>query len=109
MSAAGIHLLEARGVIKRFGGLTAVSDVSLHVNPGEICSLIGPNGAGKTTFFNLISGVLKPSEGQVRFKGRDMASERPENYAAAGMGRTFLRKRHTTVTGKRSMWKRLRP
>ncbi|MCZ4314853.1 ABC transporter ATP-binding protein [Comamonadaceae bacterium G21597-S1] len=86
---AHTHLLEARGIVKRFGGLTAVNDVSLHVNAGEICSLIGPNGAGKTTFFNLMSGVLEPSEGLVLFHGRDMAGERPERYAAAGMGRTF--------------------
>jgi branched-chain amino acid transport system ATP-binding protein len=94
------HLLEARHVIKKFGGLTAVSDVSLHVNPGEICSLIGPNGAGKTTFFNLISGVLKPTQGEVFFKGRSMADERADRYAAAGMGRTFQNLalfKHSTV------------
>jgi branched-chain amino acid transport system ATP-binding protein len=94
------HLLDVRGVSKQFGGLKAVSDVSLAVNSGEICSLIGPNGAGKTTCFNLISGVLTPTGGVVVFKGRDMAYERPENYAAAGMGRTFQNLalfRHSTV------------
>ncbi|HSW20819.1 MAG TPA: ABC transporter ATP-binding protein [Ramlibacter sp.] len=82
-------LLEARGVTKRFGGLTAVDKVTLHVNAGEICSLIGPNGAGKTTLFNLISGVLSPTEGEVLFKGKSMAGAHPASYAAAGMGRTF--------------------
>ncbi|HSV83183.1 MAG TPA: ABC transporter ATP-binding protein [Ramlibacter sp.] len=82
-------LMEARAVTKRFGGLTAVNDVSLHVNAGEICSLIGPNGAGKTTLFNLVSGVLAPTEGEVFFQGRGMAGAHPASYAAAGMGRTF--------------------
>lgn len=83
------YLMQARQVSKHFGGLKAVNDVSLHVNAGEICSLIGPNGAGKTTMFNLISGVLKPTHGEVDFKGKSMANEPAENYAAAGMGRTF--------------------
>lgn len=94
------YLMEARDVTRRFGGLVAVNDVSLHVKPGEICSLIGPNGAGKTTMFNLISGVLKPSEGEVHFKGRNMAQERADAYAAAGMGRTFQNLalfKHSTV------------
>lgn len=94
------HLMEARRVFKQFGGLKAVNDVSLHVNAGEICSLIGPNGAGKTTMFNLISGVLKPTDGEVLFKGNSMARERAENYAAAGMGRTFQNLalfKHSTV------------
>lgn len=82
-------LLEASAVTKRFGGLTAVNDVTLHVNAGEICSLIGPNGAGKTTLFNLISGVLAPTTGEVRFKGKNMAGAHASSYAAAGMGRTF--------------------
>ena len=93
-------LMEARGVVKKFGGLTAVNDVSLHVNAGEICSLIGPNGAGKTTLFNLMSGVLKPTSGEIFFKEKSMARERPENYAAAGMGRTFQNLalfKHSTV------------
>ncbi|MES2363225.1 MAG: ABC transporter ATP-binding protein [Pseudomonadota bacterium] len=94
------HLMEARRVFKQFGGLKAVNDVSLHVNAGEICSLIGPNGAGKTTLFNLISGVLTPTAGEVFFKGNSMAREHAENYAAAGMGRTFQNLalfKHSTV------------
>lgn len=82
-------LLEAKAVTKRFGGLTAVNEVTLHVNTGEICSLIGPNGAGKTTLFNLISGVLRPTAGEVMFKGKSMAGAHAASYAAAGMGRTF--------------------
>ena len=94
------HLLDVRAVSKHFGGLKAVNDVSLVVNSGEICSLIGPNGAGKTTLFNLISGVLRPTAGEVFFKGRSMAGEKPANYAAAGMGRTFQNLalfKHSTV------------
>lgn len=93
-------LLEVRDVTKRFGGLTAVNKVSLHVNAGEICSLIGPNGAGKTTLFNVVSGVLRPTEGAVLFKGKDMAGAHAASYAAAGMGRTFQNLalfKHSTV------------
>ena len=93
-------LLQAEKITKRFGGLTAVNDVSLHVNAGEICSLIGPNGAGKTTLFNLISGVLKPTQGEVRFRGNNMTRERADGFAAAGMGRTFQNLalfKHSTV------------
>lgn len=93
-------LLDVRDVSKHFGGLKAVSEVSLVVNSGEICSLIGPNGAGKTTLFNLISGVLKPTSGEIFFKERNMAREKPENYAAVGMGRTFQNLalfKHSTV------------
>ncbi|MES2534263.1 MAG: ABC transporter ATP-binding protein [Pseudomonadota bacterium] len=93
-------LLDARNVSKQFGGLKAVSDVSLVVNRGEICSLIGPNGAGKTTMFNLISGVLKPSGGEVFFNERSMAQEKAAHYARLGMGRTFQNLalfKHSTV------------
>jgi branched-chain amino acid transport system ATP-binding protein len=62
-------LLDIVGVSKRFGGLTAVNDVSFTVQAGQICSLIGPNGAGKTTLFNLISAVFRPSAGQILFDG----------------------------------------
>lgn len=82
-------ILDVRNASKNFGGLKAVSDVSLKVMPGEIVSLIGPNGAGKTTLFNLISGVLRPSSGQILFKGEDNARLRAADFAAAGIGRTF--------------------
>jgi len=94
------RLLDAVSLTKRFGGLTAVDKVSLHVTQGEICSLIGPNGAGKTTLFNLISGVLKPTEGTVQFNGSDMTRARTDSFAAAGMGRTFQNLalfKHSTV------------
>ena len=62
-------LLELNGVTMRFGGVTALNNVNFHVNRGEICALIGPNGAGKTTVFNVITGVYKPTEGDILFKG----------------------------------------
>jgi len=82
-------ILDVRGATKKFGGVTAVNNVSLRVMPGEIVSLIGPNGAGKTTTFNLISGVLGLSAGEVFFQGQDTARLRSSEYARAGIGRTF--------------------
>lgn len=83
------QVLEVQGLSKNFGGLAAVRDVSLHVEPREIVSLIGPNGAGKTTVFNLISGILPPTRGKVVFEGRDMHRTRADQYAGLGMARTF--------------------
>lgn len=101
MSAANATpVLEARGISKRFGGIRAVNDVSLKVMPGEIVSLIGPNGAGKTTTFNLVSGVLPPTEGQILFQGRDTAKLKASEFARLGIGRTFQNLalfRHGTV------------
>ena len=82
-------VLDVRAVSKRFGGVKAVNNVSLTVMPGEIVSLIGPNGAGKTTTFNLISGVLPPSEGQIFLHGKDTAGLKSSDFARAGIGRTF--------------------
>ncbi|WP_048440373.1 ABC transporter ATP-binding protein [Caenimonas sp. SL110] len=82
-------VLDVRGISKRFGGVKAVDNVSLTVMPGEIVSLIGPNGAGKTTTFNLISGVLPPSEGQIFLHGKDTAGLKSSDFARAGIGRTF--------------------
>jgi branched-chain amino acid transport system ATP-binding protein len=82
-------LLDVRRVTKRFGGLTAVSEVSLAVRRGEIVSIIGPNGAGKTTFFNLLTGQLAPTEGEVRFLGQPVNLLPPHARAQRGMGRTF--------------------
>ncbi len=93
-------LLKVTDVSKQFGGLKAVDQVSLEVQRGEIVSVIGPNGAGKTTLFNVVSGVLPPTNGTVVFKGRDMATQKPESYAGAGMGRTFQNLalfKHSTV------------
>ncbi|NDZ18893.1 ABC transporter ATP-binding protein [Variovorax sp. WS11] len=82
-------VLDVRAISKRFGGVKAVNNVSLTVMPGEIVSLIGPNGAGKTTTFNLISGVLPPSEGQIFLHGKDTAGLKSSEFARAGIGRTF--------------------
>ena len=88
-TSAQAPVLEAIGISKRFGGVKAVNGVSLRVMPGEIVSLIGPNGAGKTTTFNLVSGVLPPSEGQILFKGQDTAKLKSSEFARLGIGRTF--------------------
>jgi branched-chain amino acid transport system ATP-binding protein len=82
-------LLEAAGVTKDFGGLRAVSDVSLSVEEGQIFSLIGPNGAGKTTVFNVITGVYRPTAGVVRFDGQVVSGLRPHAIAHRGVTRTF--------------------
>jgi branched-chain amino acid transport system ATP-binding protein len=85
---ASTVLLEASHVTMRFGGLTAVNDVSLNVHVGEIYGLIGPNGAGKTTFFNCLTGLYKPTSGEVRFAG-DILPPQPRLVVRAGMARTF--------------------
>ena len=82
-------LLELERVSKRFGGLSAVQNVDLAVEPGEILGLIGPNGAGKTTLFNLITGLYRPSEGQIRFHGRDVTALPPAIRCQLGIARTF--------------------
>lgn len=82
-------LLEARGIMKRFRGLTAVDDYSLRLEAGAIAGLIGPNGAGKTTVFNVLTGVLKPTTGSVHLRGRAVTGLRPDRIAALGMARTF--------------------
>ncbi len=81
-------LLHAEGVVMRFGGLVAVNNVSMTVNEGEIVGLIGPNGAGKTTFFNCLTGLYKPTEGQVRLSGIELPPK-PRAVVKAGMARTF--------------------
>lgn len=82
-------LLETKKLTRYFGGLGAVNKVDLHVDRGEILSLIGPNGAGKTTFFNLITGFLKPTEGEVLYKDREITRLKPHQVADLGMVRTF--------------------
>jgi branched-chain amino acid transport system ATP-binding protein len=84
-----MSLLEVQGLSKRFGGLQAVSGLTLHVAPGEVVGLIGPNGAGKTTAFNLISGFLPPDAGEIRFKGRSVVGLRPHAICRMGLARTF--------------------
>ncbi|MGB3502699.1 MAG: ABC transporter ATP-binding protein [Mesorhizobium sp.] len=82
-------LLELQGVTKKFGGLTAVNDVSLKVKQGQIYSLIGPNGAGKTTVFNLISAVFRPTSGAILFDGHDLTKLPTYALARLGIARTF--------------------
>ncbi|MBE3591033.1 MAG: ABC transporter ATP-binding protein [Firmicutes bacterium] len=82
-------MLEARGVSKRFGGLVAVERVDLAIAPGTVHSLIGPNGAGKTTLFNMITGIYRPDEGDILFRGRSVAGLPPEKVAERGISRTF--------------------
>ncbi|OIK03228.1 ABC transporter ATP-binding protein [Streptomyces monashensis] len=86
--APGQVVLDARGVTMRFGGLTAVRNVDLTVNSGEIVGLIGPNGAGKTTFFNCLTGLYVPTEGEVRYRDQVLP---PKSFkvTAAGIARTF--------------------
>jgi len=82
-------MLEIDGLTKRFGGLTAVNDVSASFARGTINAIIGPNGAGKTTFFNLVSGAIRPTSGRILFDGRDVTGLRADQAARLGMARTF--------------------
>ena len=82
-------LLQVRAVTRRFGGLTAVSDVSLEVGRGEIVGLIGPNGAGKSTLFGLIAGALPPTSGTILFEGEDVTGLGAPDRCRRGIGRTF--------------------
>jgi branched-chain amino acid transport system ATP-binding protein len=82
-------ILDSGGVSKIFGGLVAVDNVSFSVPRRSIVSIIGPNGAGKTTFFNMLTGLYKPSSGWIAFEGRDITAARPDRILAAGMARTF--------------------
>ena len=82
-------ILCMQGVSKRFGGLHALSDVSLSVNRGDIYGVIGPNGAGKTTLFNVLTGLYQPDEGQFDFNGEVLQVEKPHQVAERGIARTF--------------------
>src|SRR5690606_41137972 len=84
-------LLELEAVTRSFGGLTAVNRLSFTVGQGEVVGLIGPNGAGKTTAFNLITGVLWPDSGRVRFAGRDITRLHPHQIARLGLDRKSTR------------------
>ncbi|HUJ69953.1 MAG TPA: ABC transporter ATP-binding protein [Syntrophorhabdales bacterium] len=87
-------LLEVSGLVKTFGGLTAVGNLSFSLEQGELVSVIGPNGAGKTTLFNLLTGAYRPTAGKILFDGNDITGCKPFQSAARGMGRTFQK---TTV------------
>ncbi len=82
-------MIKTENVSMRFGGLTAVSDLNIQISKNEIVGLIGPNGAGKTTAFNTITGVYKPTEGKVIFKGEDVTGAKPHKITERGIARTF--------------------
>jgi branched-chain amino acid transport system ATP-binding protein len=84
-------ILETQKLVKSFGGLTAVYDVNLHIQAGELASIIGPNGAGKTTLFNLLTGHLPVDSGRVIFKGKDITQLPPHTISRMGIGRSFQR------------------
>ena len=93
-------LLEVRDMTHFFGGLRAVHDYSLQLEPGQIRGLIGPNGAGKTTIFNLITGVYNPTEGEIILEDKAIKGLAPNQIASRGLGRTFQNLRlwrHMTV------------
>ncbi|MGZ8450031.1 MAG: ABC transporter ATP-binding protein [Candidatus Deferrimicrobiaceae bacterium] len=81
--------LEAEGITKRFGGLTAVEDISFNVKEGEILSIIGPNGAGKSTLFNCVTGFYRPDAGKVLFRGKDITTASAHKICKLGIARTF--------------------
>jgi branched-chain amino acid transport system ATP-binding protein len=83
------NILMVANLTKRFGGLVAVDDVSLHIRRGEVFALIGPNGAGKTTLFNNITGLYTPTSGSVVFDGRNITGSKPHQVARYGIARTF--------------------
>jgi branched-chain amino acid transport system ATP-binding protein len=82
-------LLHTTNVVKRFGGLVAVNKMSFNLEKGEIVSIIGPNGAGKTTFFNTLTGIYQPEEGQINFNDKSLLGLRPDQIAERGISRTF--------------------
>ena len=84
-------IFETQHLTKKFGGLTATSDVSFQIEEGELVSIIGPNGAGKTTLFNLLTGHIKPDAGKVYFQGREITGLPPHTISRMGIGRSFQR------------------
>lgn len=83
------HLVEAKSATIQFGGLRAVDSVDMYIDSGEIVALIGPNGAGKTTFFNLLTGIYTPTEGEITFEGKSVSGVKPHVIAHWGISRTF--------------------
>ena len=82
-------MLEVRGVTKRYGGLSAISDLSFDLHKGEVFGVIGPNGAGKTTLLNLMTGYSSPSAGSIKFEGEELAGQPPYAVCHKGIARTF--------------------
>jgi len=87
--AAAAAVLEVQAITKRFGGLTALSEVSFSIGEGDIYGLIGPNGAGKTTLFNVLTGIYRQDEGTIRFRGEMLRNATPDRIARLGIARTF--------------------
>jgi branched-chain amino acid transport system ATP-binding protein len=88
-ATASSPILSVEGLTKRFGGLTALSEVGFSIAKGEIYGLIGPNGAGKTTLFNVITGLYRQDEGRITFEGAELANATPDRIAKLGIARTF--------------------
>lgn len=89
MTASAEPILEVDGLSRRFGGLIAVDNISMRLEPGELRCIIGPNGAGKSTLFNLISGALRPTSGRVMFRGSEITGLPVHRVATLGIGRKF--------------------
>jgi branched-chain amino acid transport system ATP-binding protein len=85
----GERILELKNLTMQFGGVKALDNVNFHVNKGEICALIGPNGAGKTTVFNVVTGVYKPTSGEINFKGKSLLGLKRNKITETGVARTF--------------------
>jgi ABC-type branched-subunit amino acid transport system ATPase component len=90
---SGEAVLGCTGLVMRFRGLTALDNLELDVRRGEILGLLGPNGSGKTTFFNVVTGIYRPSAGEIRFESRDITNASPQAIYRAGIARTFQRSR----------------
>jgi len=93
MTASASKILEANNLTMRFGGVTALDNLSMHVNEGEVLGLLGPNGSGKTTFFNVITGLYRASSGNVSFRGHDLTGASAQEVYLHAITRTFQRSR----------------
>ena len=93
MTTSASKILEANNLTMRFGGVTALDDLSMHVNEGEVLGLLGPNGSGKTTFFNVITGLYRASSGNVSFRGQDLTDATAQEVYLHAITRTFQRSR----------------
>jgi branched-chain amino acid transport system ATP-binding protein len=100
-----VPILEARNLTRRFGGLAAVDNLSLGLPAGRLHAIIGPNGAGKTTFFNLVSGLLRPTSGRVLFAGRDITGMKPHQISRLGIKRTLqIKSVFNQLTVAENLW-----
>jgi branched-chain amino acid transport system ATP-binding protein len=98
-------ILEIEHLTRRFGGLAAVDDLSLSITAGRLHAIIGPNGAGKTTFFNLVSGLLRPTSGRVLFDGRDITGLKPHQISRLGVKRTLqIKSVFNQLTVAENLW-----